>query len=95
LVLKEFLKDSPVHFSYQLLIGGSDLDVGIQTREAGLVLLTIIHQLLTYQDTRKFMENGCQIVIGTPGRVEAFMGAMEFSASFKELEVLVLDEADR
>lgn len=47
------------------------------------------------KDTRKFLDKGAQIIVGTPGRVEAFMTAMEFSASFKELEVLILDEADR
>eukprot|EP00026_Physarum_polycephalum_P005187 Phypoly_transcript_05217.p1 GENE.Phypoly_transcript_05217~~Phypoly_transcript_05217.p1 ORF type:complete len:664 (+),score=154.41 Phypoly_transcript_05217:90-1994(+) len=72
-VLSEFLKDSPVSFVQQILIGGSDLDV----------------------DTNKFIDEGAQIIVGTPGRVEAFMGAMEYQANFKELEILVLDEADR
>jgi superfamily II DNA/RNA helicase len=41
------------------------------------------------------LDQGAQIIVGTPGRVEAFMTAMDGQASFKELEVLVLDEADR
>lgn len=59
-----------------------------------------IHQLLIGgsdldADTNKFIDQGAQIIVGTPGRVEAFMNAMEYQANFKELEVLVLDEADR
>jgi ATP-dependent RNA helicase DDX55/SPB4 len=42
------------------------------------------------------MSSGADIVIGTPGRVEEFLlGRGRNSVSAKELEVLVLDEADR
>jgi ATP-dependent RNA helicase DDX55/SPB4 len=42
------------------------------------------------------MSTGADIVIGTPGRVEEFLlGKGKGVISAKELEVLVLDEADR
>ena len=44
----------------------------------------------------RFLTQGSDIVIGTPGRVEEFLlGKGKASISTKELEVLVLDEADR
>jgi superfamily II DNA/RNA helicase len=48
------------------------------------------------QDVERFLIEGSDIVIGTPGRVEEFLlGKGKASISTKELEVLVLDEADR
>ncbi|KAF7294715.1 RNA helicase [Mycena indigotica] len=48
------------------------------------------------QDVQRFVESGADIVIGTPGRVEEFLlGKGNAVVSVKELEVLVLDEADR
>jgi ATP-dependent RNA helicase DDX55/SPB4 len=48
------------------------------------------------QDVRRFLDTGADIVIGTPGRVEEFLiGRGKTVVSVKELEVLVLDEADR
>jgi ATP-dependent RNA helicase DDX55/SPB4 len=45
---------------------------------------------------QRFLETGADIVIGTPGRVEEFLlGKGRSSVSVRELEVLVLDEADR
>lgn len=45
---------------------------------------------------RRFLETGADIVIGTPGRVEEFLlGKGQEAVSVKELEVLVMDEADR
>lgn len=47
-------------------------------------------------DVRKFLETGADIVIGTPGRIEEFiLGKGASMVSAKELEVLVMDEADR
>lgn len=44
----------------------------------------------------RFLTQGSDIVVGTPGRVEEFLlGKSKASVSTKELEVLVLDEADR
>ena len=48
------------------------------------------------QDISRFLENGSNIVIGTPGRVEEFLlGKGAGIVSVKGLEVLVFDEADR
>lgn len=45
---------------------------------------------------QRFLETGADIVIGTPGRVEEFLlGRGRAAVSAKELEILVLDEADR
>ena len=47
-------------------------------------------------DVRRFLETGADIVVGTPGRVEEFLlGKGQEAVSVKELEVLVMDEADR
>ncbi|KAI0647247.1 P-loop containing nucleoside triphosphate hydrolase protein [Trametes meyenii] len=47
-------------------------------------------------DVRRFLTTGADIVIGTPGRVEEFLlGKGKNVVNVKELEVLVLDEADR
>ena len=48
------------------------------------------------QDVQTLLELGADIVIGTPGRVEEFLlGKGRNIVSVRELEVLVLDEADR
>jgi ATP-dependent RNA helicase DDX55/SPB4 len=48
------------------------------------------------QDVQRFLSTGADIVIGTPGRIEEFLlGKGRVSISVKELEVLVMDEADR
>jgi ATP-dependent RNA helicase DDX55/SPB4 len=48
------------------------------------------------QDVQRFLSTGANIVIGTPGRVEEFLlGKGRNVVNVKELEVLVLDEADR
>ena len=48
------------------------------------------------EDVRRFLSTGADIVIGTPGRIEEFLlGKGRDAVSVKELEVLVLDEADR
>ncbi|CAE6441007.1 unnamed protein product [Rhizoctonia solani] len=48
------------------------------------------------QDTQRFSDTSADIVIGTPGRIEEFLlGRGSNRVSVKELEVLVLDEADR
>lgn len=48
------------------------------------------------QDVQNFLNTGADIVIGTPGRIEEFIsGKGKNVVSTKELEILVLDEADR
>ncbi|KAF8897556.1 DEAD-domain-containing protein [Infundibulicybe gibba] len=60
------------------------------------LLLISSSQSSPAQDTQRFISTGADIVIGTPGRIEEFLlGKGKNSVSVKELEVLVLDEADR
>ncbi|CAE6334681.1 unnamed protein product [Rhizoctonia solani] len=48
------------------------------------------------QDTQRFLDTSADIVIGTPGRIEEFLfGRGSNRVSVKEMDVLVLDEADR
>lgn len=48
------------------------------------------------QDIQRFNSTGADIVIGTPGRVEEFLlGKGKGVVNVRELDVLVLDEADR
>jgi ATP-dependent RNA helicase DDX55/SPB4 len=48
------------------------------------------------QDISRFLETSADIIIGTPGRIEEFLlGRGGNNVNIKELEVLVLDEADR
>lgn len=45
---------------------------------------------------QRFVATGADIIVGTPGRVEEFLlGKGKNAVSTKELEVLILDEADR
>lgn len=48
------------------------------------------------EDLKRFITSGADIVVGTPGRIEEFLlkGGRNV-VNVKELEVLVLDEADR
>lgn len=60
------------------------------------LLLVSSSQSSPAQDLEEFLATGAEIVIGTPGRVEEFfLGKGKNTVSVKELEVLVLDEADR
>ncbi|KAL0949539.1 hypothetical protein HGRIS_009588 [Hohenbuehelia grisea] len=48
------------------------------------------------QDIERFLSTGADIVVGTPGRMEEFLlGQGRTVVNVKELEVLILDEADR
>ena len=48
------------------------------------------------QDVQRFLDTGADIVVGTPGRIDEFLlGRGKGHVNIKELEVLVLDEADR
>lgn len=60
------------------------------------LLLVSSNESSPAQDIQRFLDTGADIVIGTPGRVEEFLiGRGKTVVSVKELEVLVLDEADR
>ncbi|TFY67444.1 hypothetical protein EVJ58_g1616 [Rhodofomes roseus] len=59
-------------------------------------LLLISSDSSPAEDVRRFLDTGADIVIGTPGRIEEFLlGKGKDVVTVKELEVLVLDEADR
>ncbi|TFK75885.1 DEAD-domain-containing protein [Pluteus cervinus] len=60
------------------------------------LLLISSSQSSPAQDLQRFLSTGANIVIGTPGRVEEFLlGKGKNTVNVKQLEVLVLDEADR
>ncbi|KAF4601109.1 ATP-dependent rRNA helicase spb4 [Pleurotus pulmonarius] len=66
------------------------------TRFPAPLLLISDAQSSPAQDVQRFLTTGADIVIGTPGRMEEFLlGKGKSVVSVKELEVLVLDEADR
>lgn len=59
-------------------------------------LLLVSSESSPAQDIQRFLFTGADIVIGTPGRVEEFLlGKGRNIVNVKDLEVLVLDEADR
>ncbi|KAF8165322.1 DEAD-domain-containing protein [Crassisporium funariophilum] len=60
------------------------------------LLLVSSEQSSPMKDVQRFLASGADIVIGTPGRIEEFLlGKGRNSVNVRELEVLVLDEADR
>ena len=60
------------------------------------LLLVSSNESTPAQDIQRFLSTGADIVIGTPGRVEEFLlGKGRDIVNVKELEMLVLDEADR
>ncbi|KAH8106782.1 DEAD-domain-containing protein [Cristinia sonorae] len=59
-------------------------------------LLLVSSDASPTEDIKRFVSTKADIVIGTPGRVEEFLlGLGKDVVNVKELEVLVLDEADR
>ncbi|KAI1794557.1 DEAD-domain-containing protein [Ganoderma leucocontextum] len=74
---------------------GSDVQLDT-TPEYPPPLLIISSDAPPTQDVQRFLSTGADIVIGTPGRVEELLlGKGRNVVSVKELDVLVLDEADR
>lgn len=60
------------------------------------LLLVSSNQSSPAQDVERFLASGADIIVGTPGRIEEFLlGRGRSAVNVKELEVLVLDEADR
>jgi len=59
-------------------------------------LLLISSDASPAEDIKRFLLQGSDIVIGTPGRIEEFLlGKGKGIVNVKELDILVLDEADR
>ena len=83
-VFTSFLSSQPDHDSSQSPSGHSCPPA---------LLLVSSSQSSPAQDVERFLTQGSDIIIGTPGRVEEFLG--KTSVNTRELEVLILDEADR
>ena len=83
-VFTSFLSSQPDHGSSQ-----SPSDHSLPPA----LLLVSSSQSSPAQDVERFLTQGSDIIVGTPGRVEEFLGKASVNA--RELEVLVLDEADR
>ncbi|KAI9466286.1 DEAD-domain-containing protein [Lactarius psammicola] len=83
-VFTSFLSSQPDHDSSQSPSGHS---------LPSALLLVSSSQSSPAQDVERFLAQESDIIIGTPGRVEEFLGKASVNA--RELEVLVLDEADR
>lgn len=59
-------------------------------------LLLVSSDVSPSEDIKRFLFQGSDIVIGTPGRIEEFLlGKGRGIVNVKELDILVLDEADR
>ncbi|KAF5390553.1 hypothetical protein D9757_002771 [Collybiopsis confluens] len=82
--------------SSQLVTQTEDSDVPLSPEFPLPLLLVSSNQSSPAQDVERFLSSGADIVVGTPGRIEEFLlGRGLGSVNVKELEVLVLDEADR
>ena len=57
------------------------------------MMVKFVEDLNDFADIGHFKRDGGHIVIASPGRLEYMMELPEFKV--KELEVLILDEADR
>eukprot|EP01043_Picozoa_sp_COSAG02_P029544 COSAG02_NODE_1842_length_10700_cov_148.785869_8_plen_818_part_00 len=75
----------------QLLRAVAEADLG--TRPA-LVHMLLVGGTDTQADQDHFAQHGANVVVGTPGRIEAIM-ANTPAFNVRELELLVMDEADR
>lgn len=64
------------------------------TKPISLSVLLLIGGREVSEDIENYKNNGGNIVVATPGRLEDIMNRMGISFKVKELEVLVLDEAD-
>lgn len=81
---------------FNAFLTSQPIDDDVERRHAPAFLLVSSSQSSPAQDVQRFLETGADIVIGTPGRIEEFLlGKGRASIIVKELEVLVLDEADR
>lgn len=81
---------------FNAFLTSQPIDDDVERRHAPAFLLVSSSQSSPAQDVRRFLETGADIVIGTPGRIEEFLlGKGRAAIIVKELEVLVLDEADR
>ncbi|KIJ41309.1 hypothetical protein M422DRAFT_229784 [Sphaerobolus stellatus SS14] len=92
-----------IHSIFTLFLSSQPLpkDVGTEDEPVPLMyppalLLISGKETTPAEDLTRFLSSGADIVVGTPGRVEEFfLGKGRNVVSCRELEILVLDEADR
>ncbi|KIM46161.1 hypothetical protein M413DRAFT_441228 [Hebeloma cylindrosporum] len=85
-----------IHSIFSLFLSSQPDDSQTELPHPPALLLVSSEQSSTAHDIQRFISTGADIVIGTPGRIEEFLlGKGRSSVSVKELEVLVLDEAER
>ncbi|KAG8458877.1 hypothetical protein KFE25_004211 [Diacronema lutheri] len=63
--------------------------------ERELAVLPLVGGTRLESDREALRAHGCHVVVGTPGRIEHSLGALGPLLRVSELELLVLDEADR
>ena len=63
--------------------------------ESPLTAILLVGGTDVETDISNFKQHGGNIVIATPGRLEDIMNRLGSEFKVKELEVLILDEADR
>ena len=86
---------SQIHTQFALFLQSQPNGETEQPYPEPLLLVSSEHSSPA-QDAQRFLSTGADIVIGTPGRIEEFLlREGRSSVSVKELEVLVMDEADR
>jgi ATP-dependent RNA helicase DDX55/SPB4 len=87
--------DSPAHGDLSDMPSSGTINHLLAEHPPPLLLISS-SQSSPAQDVQRFLAIGADIVVGTPGRVEEFLlGKGRGAVDVKELEVLVLDEADR
>ncbi|EGO01937.1 hypothetical protein SERLA73DRAFT_49078, partial [Serpula lacrymans var. lacrymans S7.3] len=85
-----------IHSIISLFLSAQPNPITSTPKPLEALLLISSDQSSPIQDIKRFLSSGADIIIGTPGRVEEFLlGRGKTVVSSKELEVLVLDEADR
>ena len=90
-VVTQFLSAQPTR-AVSPSLGSDDLP----PPEYPPALLLVSSDASPAEDIQRFLFQGSDIIIGTPGRIEEFLlGKGKGIVNAKELEILVLDEADR
>ena len=89
-VLCAFLNESAVHNDKD-----EEQEENITKSKDCLKQLLVVGGSNSSGDLQMFKDNGANIIIATPGKLEDLVKTAEFSLHTKNLEVLVLDEADK
>ncbi|KIY42929.1 DEAD-domain-containing protein [Fistulina hepatica ATCC 64428] len=84
-----------IHSIFKLFLSAQPSEDGMARIQDPLLLISS-KEISPADEVKQFLSSGSDIVVGTPGRIEEFLlGKGQDVVSTKELEVLVLDEADR